>query len=536
MNMSFSDLDQQRTFGGKLILALVWLLVPVILGARWAVDGSLADVGGGSLAIAVGAILAWRFAGRDSLGRSLSAVALMGQVSMLVAAMSANSWQIDMHMAYFAALALLVIYCDWIAIAAAATTVAVHHLGLSYLLPAAVFPDAASLGRVLVHAVILIIEASILIGVALSVNAMFLLNDEARRKAEGAVDEARAAEEVAAAARRSEEAGRAQFAEGAAIAERDRAQTVSMLAQGLSRLAAGDLTVRIEADFEAHYAQLKIDFNAAVESLRATMSAITLATTGFVGGSDEIAGASGDLSRRMEGQVARLAQTAAALDGITTAVQRSADGAAEASAVVSTAKTDAERAGGVVKDAVGAMSEIEQSSGEITQIIGVIDEIAFQTNLLALNAGVEAARAGATGKGFAVVAQEVRALAQRSADAAKQIKALIATSTQHVARGVNLVGETGAALSGIVAKVADIDALISGVVRSARAQAGELVQVNVAVNEMDELTRQNASVLETAAASAGGLRAEAEDIATRLTRFQTESARPTRAPSGRRAA
>jgi methyl-accepting chemotaxis protein len=524
MTFAFTNLDAQRRLGGKLIVSLCWVMAAVVIGARIGVKGPLLGLAVAALLVAVGATVARAMAGEGSAGRALTGVALMAEVSLLVAALSGHAWQIDMHMAYFAALAALVVYCDWTVIVAAAATVAVHHLGLNFLLPALVFPGQGDLGRVVVHAVILVGEAVAMIGVTVSVNRMFALIDADRRKAEAAISDAQAAQDLANAARRSEEAGRAAFAEDQAQAERLRARTVGTLGQALSRLAAGDLTAAIEADFGAEFAQIKIDFNAAVDSLRKAMEAIGAASGGIRDGADAIAGASDDLSRRTETQAASLEQTAAALDEITATVKQGAEGARQASSVVSSARTDAERAGKVVRDAVTAMGQIENSSGQITQIIGVIDEIAFQTNLLALNAGVEAARAGDSGRGFAVVAQEVRALAQRSADAAKQIKALIATSSDQVRRGVDLVGDTGAALDGIVTKVAEIDAIIAVIAQSSQEQAGGLSQVNVAVNQMDQFTQQNAAMVEQATAAATALRGEAEELATRLARFRINQA------------
>jgi methyl-accepting chemotaxis protein len=320
-------------------------------------------------------------------------------------------------------------------------------------------------------------------------------------------------------------------------AERKAAQdeqdhVVSMLGQSLERLARGDLTARIDAQFNGHYARLKEDFNAAVDSLRDAMGAIAEAAGGMESGANEIASASNDLAKRTEQQAASLEETAAALDEITATVRRSADGAKQASATASAASTDADRSGEVVREAVAAMGEIEKSSGQITQIIGVIDEIAFQTNLLALNAGVEAARAGDAGRGFAVVAQEVRALAQRSADAAKEIKTLIASSTAQVERGVRLVGDTGQALTGIVSKVSEIDALIREIALSSQEQATGLNQVNASVNQMDQVTQQNAAMVEQANTSAASLRGEAQDLARQVSRFETGNAvyRPTPVP------
>ena len=218
---------------------------------------------------------------------------------------------------------------------------------------------------------------------------------------------------------------------------------LSTIGAGLEKLAAGELTFRLTENVPEAFEKLRGDFNAAMEKLQGTMQAIAANTQGVRSGAEEITQASDDLSRRTEQQAASLEETAAALDQITATVRRTSEGANEARDVVSTSKKDAERSGDVVRETVSAMSGIETSSKQIGNIIGVIDEIAFQTNLLALNAGVEAARAGDAGRGFAVVATEVRALAQHSADAAKEIKTLISASTQQVDVGVKLVSETG---------------------------------------------------------------------------------------------
>ncbi|SEB89026.1 methyl-accepting chemotaxis protein [Rhizobiales bacterium GAS191] len=305
-------------------------------------------------------------------------------------------------------------------------------------------------------------------------------------------------------------------------AAREQSEVVASLATGLERLSGGDLTYRLRGDFAPAYRKLQDDFNAAMGRLQETMSVIVANAGGIRTGTDEITQASDNLSRRTEQQAASLEETAAALDEITATVKKAAEGAHHANKIVAAAKGDAGKSSLVVRQAVEAMSEIEASSRQIGQIIGVIDEIAFQTNLLALNAGVEAARAGETGRGFAVVASEVRALAQRSAEAAKEIKGLISTSSEQVGRGVDLVGETGKSLDRILVQVSDIDNVVSEIAAGAKEQAGGLQEVNTAVNQMDQITQQNAAMVEEATAAAHSLAKEAEELARLVGRFTIE--------------
>jgi len=325
----------------------------------------------------------------------------------------------------------------------------------------------------------------------------------------------------AAAARQAadEERARAE-AEKARIAEEDHV-AVTALGQGLQAMASGDLTHRMTAQVAARSEQLKTDFNTAIAQLEQAVAVVVDNVAAIRSGAGEISQASDDLSRRTEQQAASLEETAAALDQITATVNKTADGARQASSVVQSARGDAETSGKVVHDAVQAMTAIERSSTEIGNIIGVIDEIAFQTNLLALNAGVEAARAGDAGRGFAVVASEVRALAQRSAEAAKEIKTLISASGQQVGQGVALVGQTGEALQRIVSRVAEIDGLVSEISASAQEQATGLQQVNTAVNQMDQVTQQNAAMVEESTAASHSLSQEADALAASVSRFRT---------------
>ena len=324
-------------------------------------------------------------------------------------------------------------------------------------------------------------------------------------------------------ARRIAEAERARNeAERAAVAEQQ-AIVVEGIAEGLERLANGDLVFRLQDHFAADYDKLRTDFNAAMNKLQDAMGEIAGTTSAIRAGTVEISTAADDLSRRTEQQAASLEETAAALDEITATVRKTAEGATHARAVVSNAKNDAEQSSLVVGRAVEAMSGIETSSKQIGQIIGVIDEIAFQTNLLALNAGVEAARAGEAGRGFAVVASEVRALAQRSAEAAKEIKALISASAQHVGNGVELVGETGRSLQRIMTQVTEINAVVTDIAASAQEQSAGLSQVNTAINQMDQVTQQNAAMVEQSTAASKSLAQETEGLAGLVGRFKVDA-------------
>ena len=324
--------------------------------------------------------------------------------------------------------------------------------------------------------------------------------------------------------RRAAEAERARNEAARSEAAAEQARVVAGLAAGLDHLARGDLTYRIAEPFPDDYVKLRDDFNAAIGQLQDAMGVVATNVRAMRSGAGEISQAADDLSRRTEQQAASLEETAAALDEITATVKATAEGARRARDAVSATRAGAEASGEVVREAVAAMGQIEQSSVQIGQIIGVIDEIAFQTNLLALNAGVEAARAGEAGRGFAVVASEVRALAQRSADAAKEIKTLINASAAHVAGGVKLVGETGEALERIVGQVGEISGLIAEITVSAEEQASGLAQVNTAVNQMDQITQRNAAMVEESTAASHALAQETAELVRLAGRFQFNGA------------
>jgi methyl-accepting chemotaxis protein len=318
-------------------------------------------------------------------------------------------------------------------------------------------------------------------------------------------------------------ADRDKAAREAAKAEEQRlvGMAVDALGEGLKGLAEGNLTVRIEEPFMEGLDKLRLDFNVSVQRLASAVTEITGGADAVRNGTGEITRASDDLSKRTEQTAASLEETAAAINELTEAVKRTAEGARETNDTVSATRLEAEKSGEVVRLAIKAMEQIENSAAQINQIIGVIDEIAFQTNLLALNAGVEAARAGEAGRGFAVVAQEVRALAQRSAEAAKEIKTLISTSGVHVESGVKLVGQTGEALMRIVAAFGGISDRVRDMASSAEEQATGIAQINVAIGQMDQSTQQNAAMVEESTAAAFSLAKEADSMAALVARFET---------------
>ncbi|EGD60275.1 methyl-accepting chemotaxis sensory transducer [Novosphingobium nitrogenifigens DSM 19370] len=301
----------------------------------------------------------------------------------------------------------------------------------------------------------------------------------------------------------------------------DREHAIGELSTALSHLASKDLEYKLFDAFPPEYEMLRGDFNAAVESLAAALRSVRVGAANVTGSIAEIRAAADDLSQRNEQQAARVAESGSAMNSVTASVRETAQGAAKVRSAMEAVHREANDGGHVVRDAVAAMAAIEQSSQEIAQIINVIDGIAFQTNLLALNAGVEAARAGEVGKGFAVVATEVRALAQRSAAAAQDIKGLITNSGQQVEAGVELVGRTGEKLGGIVERIADISDLVTEIAAAADRQAGSLEQVNVAVGEMDMMTQQNAAMVEQSSASTASLSAEAERLSQLVRTFRT---------------
>lgn len=303
-------------------------------------------------------------------------------------------------------------------------------------------------------------------------------------------------------------------------------QVVEALGAALKGLSSGDLTASINVHFPETYEQLRGDFNSALQSLDQAIGAVAQNTNSIRSETAEITSAADDLAKRTETQAAKLEETAAALDELTNSVRSAAEGADGANEKAKAAQGRAEEGGLIARDAVVAMDGIKASSQEISKITSVIDDIAFQTNLLALNAGVEAARAGEAGRGFAVVATEVRALAQRSSDAAREINELISASEEQVNSGVELVDRTGTALSAIVSAISEITELVGAIALSTKEQASGLNEINSAVMELDQVTQQNAAMFEETTAASHALTSETDALANAVSQFQI-NANPT---------
>ncbi len=553
------------------IALAAWICTPVPALAGWLAGNAPLPLLVAALAFAAMGSLA-RQAGAET-GRAGAALALVGQAIVLTAAFAGHPWQLDSHMVFFAVLAVTMAMSDPKVILIAAATIAAHHLTLSFALPRLIYPSVelwSNIERTALHGVIVSIEAAVLwlainrrnrmdaesvrvrdeLGEAgAQVEAALARAEASRAEAEAALHDAQHAKAEAdeARTRAEKEAERAREADRQAreTEERDRreraeiearqVEVVEALRAATHRLSQRDLNVSIDTQFAPQYEDMRRDFNAAIARLREAMGAV-LEHAGTIGDETrQIVGAADDLSRRTETQASSLAEVSATVAQLARSVDDAARRASEARAQAGETRERAEKSSEMVTNAVATMQAIEGSSQEVQKIIGVIDEIAFQTNLLALNAGVEAARAGEAGRGFAVVASEVRALAQRSSDAALEIKKLIATSGSQVADGVRIVNGTGEALREVMQSVASISDRISAIAEGAHEQSASLSEVNTALSDLDQVTQRNAAMFEETTAASHALSQGTQSLVDTISVFVARDGGRAR-PMGRRAA
>lgn len=491
------ELAKIRRNGVRALAVIGWLCILVIaVGAFFADTGYVPPLLAVFIAI-VPTVQAIR--GRQDLAARLT----MGITyplfpAIMLAQWTGHAWSVDLHMPFFAIIAMLTVMADWRPIVAAALVTAIHHLTLNLVAPHLLFTDGAAFWRVMLHAAVVICEASIL--AYLAIQFQMLIKKQAIERAEREKIELHLTTE------------RKNHANNQKV-------VIQSIGESLEALSKGDLSRQIKDPFPDGYELLRQHFNTSARELKGAFLGVTSLASQLQEGASEIRVAADELSLRTEDQAASLEQTATTMDRLTTAVSETAERAGAVNQSVSNTRRDAVDGGKVVERAIGAMNGLERSSREISQIISIIDGIAFQTNLLALNAGVEAARAGEAGRGFAVVANEVRALAQRSADATKNIAALIDFSTSRVAEGVSLVGETGRVLMAIVAQVVEIGEAVSVIAQNAESQAADLRRVNEAIGVIDRSTQKNSAMVEQTTAELRSLSAQANKLMEIVKRF-----------------
>jgi methyl-accepting chemotaxis protein len=562
--MNIETLRQQASY--------VIAIVAVVMAAAALITELIAQGGAGLGSLVAGAstvalLVTFVVARKGQAFRFLAVSVMMAQVMALLIAARGYPYQVDLHMAFFAALALSALMYDAKAILLGAALVAVHHLVLGLAVQELVFYDGSGLPRVLLHAVILVAEAAGLVWLSATTQRLLTLSqkksDEAATEAQKLQDLATATEaERGARAKQDQQIlqrleqsfgrvvaqaagghfdGRVEEKFGLEVFD-NLAKSINLLIETVQRglgetgtvlkgLADADLTRRVEGQYVGEFGALKDSTNAVADRLTQIVTQLKGTSRGLKTATGEILSGANDLSERTTKQAATIEQTSAAMEQLATTVLKNAERASEASKVSANVTRTAEEGGQVMGEANMAMERITASSSKISNIIGLIDDIAFQTNLLALNASVEAARAGDAGKGFAVVAVEVRRLAQSAASASNEVKALIDQSGAEVKTGSKLVADAAARLEAMLEAARSSNALMEGIARESRDQASAIEEVNTAVRQLDEMTQHNAALVEETNAAIEQTESQANELDRVVDIFTVSGAAPAAKPA-----
>lgn len=499
-------LDDLVTNAGRYILVLLWAHVPLtaLISIMLGQDGVTIPM----IVATLSGIATFAYR-REPAGLQtalLSSTALALDICLVVFMARGHAWQPDMHMYFFAGLAISALYCRWQSVLAFAGVVAVHHLLLNYAFTAAVFPGEADLTRVLLHAVILVMEAAALVFLTTMLTRIF-------KRAEDALVDAGQAR------------GLAEELTGKANLQKDvLAQVISKLAMGLKQLSVGDLTSRITLgeipEVDAEFFGLTDDFNALAGQLTATIGVVSSTACLVLTASNEMTSAAQEIARKAEIQANTVNQSATHLAQLNTLLNQTASLANDADAAMVYGMSEATRGGALLEDAVVAMHQIEDSARTIRQSVDAIDDIAFQTNLLALNAGVEAARAGDSASGFAVVASEVRNLAQRASVSAAEIRKLILESEGHVTHGSAIVNATAESIRAMIDESVKTAQIVKTIAVHTAEQSNSLHSLTSGVMTLELSAQEFAGAAEETTATSSSLRDQASTLTQSLDRFQ----------------
>ncbi|MFY0616393.1 methyl-accepting chemotaxis protein [Shimia sp.] len=497
-------LIQSRKTGVKVLAAIAVILGALAGGMAVMNGGNVPMLGGAAAALAGLGFYATRLGGNLAARLSVS-VACSGQIMVILAAMAGHAWQLDVHMMFFAMLAMLSLMICPVSIIAAAGVIAVHHLSMTFLFPTLVYPSVdllENVGRTVVHAVIVVAETAILVGSVLNY----------RRQ----LDELSKEQELQA------ELMQTVRGEKAVVETKEKAQShvVATLHERLSRIAQGNLDALIDEPFEAGYEDLRKSFNDSVHSLGGTVRSVTRLSSQIEVDSRELSEVSLNVAHSTEKQAGELQHVTEAVERIAEAMQGAVAKAMDTQTRFDNTTSLTQNGTEVVRQAVSTMDEIEASSSQIDHVVTLIEDIAFQTNLLALNAGVEAARAGEAGAGFAIVASEVRELAHRSAEAAQNINGLITQSNSHVVNGVTLVRQVGDALETILGDVSEVRGNIAEISEISDTQAQSVAQIRDSMQTIGSETQANAARSEEASAATSSLDMAVDRLVDGLSGFR----------------